>query len=368
MTATHLSWHPARMVRVPGLLSSTALWLSALLIFSPQQSRGEQPPCPTCLEKNCDYVVLPSGRRLAYCEYGDPAATKIVIHHHGIPSCRLEADFYLNTLRDRTGVRVFGIDRPGIGRSDPDPSGTFKTWPADLVAFADSLGLKKFAVSSTSGGTPYALAAAHALPDRVTAVLLACPMAPIEAADVTNSHGVRGIIIAARHPIVTRLALNHFATNLQRYPDRVPMMFRMMCPADQALWNDPAERRRFASMGAEVFCQGCDGVAHAAAQLAEPWSDWLKDVKQNVVILQGSVDCVATPAMARYLATTLPHAELRFFPNEGHLSITKNRSADMLTAALSTTPARSVVAAPSESRQIAATKPDADRITRQFKP
>ena len=62
--------------------------------------------------------------------------------------------------------------------SDPKPHHTLAEWPADVAAFADAMGLDRFAVVGTSAGGSYAFATAAALPDRVTALGLQCAMGP----------------------------------------------------------------------------------------------------------------------------------------------------------------------------------------------
>src|SRR5262245_61717752 len=115
----------------------------------------------------CGFVRLPDGRLLAYADFGDPAASRVIIYHHGLPSCRLEIAVYHDTLLARPGVRMLAIDRPGIGRSTPYRYACILNWPADIAAFADALGLGRFAVAGTSAGTPYCLAAARAMPQRI---------------------------------------------------------------------------------------------------------------------------------------------------------------------------------------------------------
>ena len=63
-------------------------------------------------------------------------------------------------------------DRPGVGDSSPWAPGrgsTVAEYAHELRAFADALELPIFSVLGYSGGGPYALAAAHALPDRIAA-------------------------------------------------------------------------------------------------------------------------------------------------------------------------------------------------------
>ena len=58
------------------------------------------------------------------------------------------------------GLRFVCVDRPGLGKSDPQPDRTFAGWADDLEAVADALGAKTFAVTGWSEGGPWALAAA----------------------------------------------------------------------------------------------------------------------------------------------------------------------------------------------------------------
>ena len=69
-------------------------------------------------------------------------------------------------------LRVVAPDRPGIGTSDQWTRRDVRVvdYPPELVGFADALGLEHFSLLGYSGGAPYALAAAHALGDRVDAI------------------------------------------------------------------------------------------------------------------------------------------------------------------------------------------------------
>ena len=66
------------------------------------------------------------------------------------------------------GARIIGIERPGIGWSSSDlrPLKERKVvdHAKDIEAVAEHLGLEEYAVLGTSGGGPYALGCAYALP------------------------------------------------------------------------------------------------------------------------------------------------------------------------------------------------------------
>jgi hypothetical protein len=52
--------------------------------------------------------------------------------------------------------------------------------------------------------------------------------------------------------------------------------------------------------------------------------------------LHGENDKTVPPSVARYLANSLPNAELRFLPGEDHLSLLRNHLPEILEQALPT--------------------------------
>src|SRR6266536_1812907 len=104
---------------------------------------------------------------LAYTHYGDPNGQP-VMYFHGWPGSRLEAELVSGEART-AGALVIAVDRPGMGGSDFQRGRRLLDWADDVVALADALQLERFAVLGVSGGGPYALACAHAIPQRVSA-------------------------------------------------------------------------------------------------------------------------------------------------------------------------------------------------------
>src|SRR5262245_25637216 len=115
----------------------------------------------------CREVRLRDGRIMAFSEYGSPSG-QAVIWCHGVPSSRVEGDLIINNpLASALGLRVIVPDRPGIGRSTPQPARQLRDWPDDVVEFATLLGLERFSVLGSSGGGPYAIACGVKYPGRV---------------------------------------------------------------------------------------------------------------------------------------------------------------------------------------------------------
>ncbi|KAL1868287.1 hypothetical protein Daus18300_006011 [Diaporthe australafricana] len=109
---------------------------------------------------------LPDGRKIGYAQYGHPNG-KPIISLHGILGSRLESALF-DADAKAVGARIIAIERPGIGLSSPDPrplrERTVLDHAKDVEALAEHLQLGRYAVLGTSGGGPYALSCAHALP------------------------------------------------------------------------------------------------------------------------------------------------------------------------------------------------------------
>ncbi|MGH2542356.1 MAG: alpha/beta fold hydrolase, partial [Ardenticatenaceae bacterium] len=129
-------------------------------------------------ERLSQSIRLPDGRRLGYDEYGDLSGMPLFIFH-GWPSTRLAASL-MGEVASQRAVRLIAPDRPGIGLSDFQPGRAILDWPGDVVALADALGIKRFAVVGISGGGPYAAACAFKIPARLSAASIVSGMAPFE--------------------------------------------------------------------------------------------------------------------------------------------------------------------------------------------
>ncbi|MGD8485719.1 MAG: alpha/beta hydrolase, partial [Chloroflexota bacterium] len=114
--------------------------------------------------------ALSDGRLVWYLDEGDPVDVPVVFCH-GSPSSRLAAIDHVERVVAHGG-RIIAPDRPGLGRSDPETGRSLASWAGDVAELMNQLGLARFRVLAVSGGGPYALALAWALPDRVERVSL----------------------------------------------------------------------------------------------------------------------------------------------------------------------------------------------------
>lgn len=286
-------------------------------------------------------IILRDGRRLAYSEFGDPQG-KPIFEFHGNPSSRLGSVLLDDTAREM-GIRVIGIDRPGIGLSDFQPNRKLLDWPNDVNQLADSLGLEKFPILGGSGGVPATLACAYKIPERLTAVGVLFGPRPFGGPGSLKGWSLSRRIQAFLERIgpywMTRVGMKFVARMMRDKPEETVMkMFQHLPPADMAVMNRPWIRRQYINTIQEAFRAGPDGVTTDKILTMKPWGYKLQDIKIAVHLWHGNADSVVPPAMGRYLADTIPNCKATFLPDEGHFSLLPNHARELLNALLFGTP------------------------------
>ena len=130
-------------------------------------------------------LALADGRTLAHRAYG-PAGGAPLVFVPGAASGSLMR--FGEELLDGRGLRLLGVDRPGLGSSDADEGKTLASVGDDLHRLAATLG-GPVPVVANSQGAPFALAATLA-----GAVIIVVP-------------GVGGSLLWARPELVLDAAL-----------------------------------------------------------------------------------------------------------------------------------------------------------------
>ena len=119
-------------------------------------------------------LVSSSSRRIAVEDAGPESGFPVLVHHGGT------RHLFPGAVRDARaqGLRLIGYDRPGQGRSSPQPGRVVADCAEDVRAIAAGLGIRRAALWGSSGGGPYALATAALLPDIVASVCLFASLGP----------------------------------------------------------------------------------------------------------------------------------------------------------------------------------------------
>jgi len=219
-------------------------------------------------------IPLRDGRAMGVAVVGKSDGFPI-FHCHGSGSSRLEVKL-LAAAATAQGVRLIGLDRPGVGRSDPKPGSQLLDWPDDVGEVADQLGIERFAIEGLSAGGPYAMACTYKIPQRLTACGLISTVSPPDLMRKAGTASMRAMWwIGARVPhlvllyarLVQRMTGSDVASTekyLARYAARLG-------GADQELLSNPEIRGPIAQAMAESFRQGAAGNLEIVVAEGQPW-------------------------------------------------------------------------------------------------
>jgi pimeloyl-ACP methyl ester carboxylesterase len=280
-------------------------------------------------------IQVPGGRTVGFHDFG-PADGAPALWCHGGPGSRIEPAA-MAPAAAAAGLRIVGIDRPGYGLSIPRPARTIADWVPDGLAVADHLGIDRFVAIGVSTGGAYALALAALAPERVIGVVACCALSDMRWAEGKSLMGTgRTDELWAAPDRDTALAIATEVFGADGSQMTQLMGDAGLAPADMALLAQPEFITGWMSALPEMFAHGATGYTDDRRADGPGWESFdVSDVVCPVVIVHGGADTIVPVANAHHTAELLPGAELRIFPDHGHLSI----MAEILPAALALQPA-----------------------------
>lgn len=239
--------------------------------------------------------TVADGRVIGWWEFG--SGPRVVLYCHGTPGCGLEAG-RLDSLDD---VRVIAPDRPGYGDTGRLPGRTVADWAGDAAAVLDACGVGAAAVLGYSGGGPHALAVAHRLPGRVSALGLIAPAAP--------HHGLRARVEVATAGLRMRVLGWLTAMTPESWPARIPG------PAGRAA--AAGHRRR-----AVAFRRGIGGAVDDEIAITARWGFTVGEAARAMgavpaIVWVGEADRIVHPREGTGIAEAIG-ARLIRVPGLGH--------------------------------------------------
>lgn len=275
-------------------------------------------------------IVLPDGRTLAYARFGH-AAGRPIIYCHGCPGSRMEAGV-LDKAADELGITVFAADRPGIGYSQFTPKRTILDWPDDVSALADALGLDRFAVLASSGGSAYALACAYKVPHRVTRVGACGPLGPLSEPQLSRAMPLAARLIfhlARRSPTLFSVVFFAPFQLLERFPGLVPRL-KIEAKPDRKVLARPEIMQILNRSLQGALRQGMRGITMDVRLLTLPWGFSVEDIAVPAYFWYALRDITLPRIMSEFLASRIPAGHLSFVPDEGHVSLVVNTAPQVL--------------------------------------
>jgi len=268
-------------------------------------------------------VSVGNGRRLGFAEFG-PAHGRAVFWLHGTPGARRQIPEGARLAAEELGVRIVGIDRPGVGASAPFLYGSLLDFAADLVEIADRLGIDRFAMIGLSGGGPYVLACAYAYPQRVAAAGVLGGVAPSQGDDAPPGGIVR--LFSRLGPIATTLrvplsiALTATIWALRPFASPAFDLYARMSPeGDRRVFARPEMKAMFLDDLLRGSRTGFAAPIYDLVLFWRPWGFSVRDITVPVRWWHGDADHLVPLAHGRHMTSLIPGAQLFVRPGESHL-------------------------------------------------
>ncbi len=268
-------------------------------------------------------VQARDGRTLACLEVGDPNGP-LVIHNHGGPSSRLEAQLFAKAAT-KNRLRLVCVDRPGIGQSSPQPHRSYSGWAQDLTAIADAYGQPTFGVTGWSEGGPWALAAAAYIdPARLRHVSSIAggsygAFGDNWAADRLSSADAMGGFLALHFEPGFRLMYSVLGITAEHFrATYFKELLKAVNDYDREVLSRPGFEALFCEMSAECFAQGSGGLVADSELLYRHWSFDVGKIGRRVHMWQGLADTLVAPFINQTLAERMPGAVWHPVERAGH--------------------------------------------------
>jgi pimeloyl-ACP methyl ester carboxylesterase len=289
-------------------------------------------------------VTVRDGRKLGFAEFGDPHG-RAVLWMHGTPGARRQIPQEARLAAAEIGVRLIGLDRPGVGHSTPHLYSSISDFAVDLEQVLDRLGIGDFAMLGLSGGGPYVLGCAAAMPERMKVAGVLGGVAPAVGPDAAEGGVVAlaatfaPVLSALRVPLSWLLAGFFWSAR----PVAVPafLLYARFSPeGDRALFARPEMRAMFLD---DLLTGGRPGLRAPVFDVVlfgRHWGFDLADVRIPVHWWHGDADHIIPMAHGQHVVSRLPDAQFSTRPGESHLG-TLAAAEEVLGTLLATWDARS---------------------------
>ncbi len=267
---------------------------------------------------NDSQIILPDGRVLAYLEIGEPS-WPCLFFFHGAPLSRLHLAYLADGFVAEK-IRVIAPERPGYGRSSPQPGRTLVDWSSDVRALADALGANRFLVSGHSSGGPYAVSCAALLSERVAGGIVLAGVTDMGWSGAWDAYSAMesALMRIADEQAVVAWCAERFGADGARFHDVSDFEFGA---PDHALFADRRAGPAIGNAVAEAFRQGIVGYAHDVFVQSRPWTFDPRRIAAPVEVLHGDVDTAVPLAHSRHTSDLIPTATFTIAPGHAHMTL-----------------------------------------------
>ena len=281
-------------------------------------------------------IQTENGRTIEVLTLGSPSK-EAVIFHHGTPgSYKSGAGMHLYV--ESQGAFVISYSRAGYGDSSRNKGRTVIDNVKDVQAILSHFGIEKFVSIGQSGGGPHCLADTT-LPQNQAAICVA-GLGEFGDDDLNFFEGMGeenlvefGAALAGE--IAMEEWMNEHSAPLANVTGTqiIEVLGGLLGVADKE------------ALDAETAEYMAAGVRHALAvsyygwvdddlAFAKPWGFDLGAINKPVELWQGGDDSMVPHSHGKWLHSKIAKSELFLVPGEGHLSLGKNKRAEIISHAL----------------------------------
>ena len=248
------------------------------------------------------------GLRFAYRRFGKPGGVPLVFNMHYMGTMDHWDPAVTDGVAKEREVVLF--DNAGISSSSGDVPGSFAEMGANAIAFIKALGLKQVDVLGFSIGGLIAQEIALQAPDLVRRlVLVGTGPRSGESMDTGTPEGRQIFGATYEHPDDLWLRVHFTPSEVSQAAGRRFLRRSQIRTRDR----DPevTEKAALAQRAA---------IAKWGAKREHAW-DYLKDIKQPTLVVNGSNDVIIYTINSYILQQNLPNAQLIIYPDSAHGSL-----------------------------------------------
>jgi pimeloyl-ACP methyl ester carboxylesterase len=268
--------------------------------------------------------TTPDGRQIEFATIGNPA-NPTVVYHHGTPGSVFLLDGFAEQA-EKYGLFIVGMSRAGYGKSTAHTGRSVADVVADVRTVLSHLGRTEYATVGWSGGGPHALACAALDPNCLHAVSLAGVAPVVDDFDWTEGMGPENIeefALAKEGGPAYDEAIQH-ATDAfcaATAGNVIDLFGGLLSEVDKSSMAPLEARELIADALAYGLSAGPGGFRDDDQAFLRDWGFTLDAITTPVTIFFGDHDLMVPPRHGHYLTATIPTAQSRHLPAEGHISL-----------------------------------------------
>ena len=271
-----------------------------------------------------DFVLrLQDGNQLGFREYGDPTGFPMLFFH-GWPGSSGQGAFFDHQAR-AVGIRILAVDRPGMRNSTRIPDRNFLHVPPLADELCEALELKHCDVMGLSGGGPYALACAWALPHRIRTAIVCCGAPPLDSPEARQKFSItyRAMLsVHDRWPCAFEAMLAPVALAARIHPPwpLMKLITRALPSRDREALGTRERFAEFYPSFRDAMRSGHRALLDDGRCYSQPWPFEVNEIRVPVRIWHGTMDNNFHHSLAERLASRIPGAVFHL-REEGHYSL-----------------------------------------------